>query len=624
MQITLQIENVDRLETGGQVSYTCSDRGFDIGRHEHLDWSLPDPHRVISGKHCEVRFEGSAFVLYDMSTNGTFMNGSPNRMDKPHGLKSGDRFMIGDYIISVLLEGADTMQTAPVAEPAGASSGGQWASPFESSPQPAAPQSAGWPASPAPSQDPSYPMPQANSPWGAPEPGMEGRHAPPSDAPGIGTPADDVWSQQGHGWGNADPALYSPQPETPIHQPPRPAQADPMDHLAPHPDLQPSPDLPSPQPSAGSVQMPQDPIPASPFAGEGGSEDPPAPLFGMPDLGETGTDPQQTVADSEPVPMPAPPVEKSPVAAVEPSMPLPPSEPEPTASSPPDPVSSGPEAPAPEPEIPVPDLSAFPADLPAQAETQTGTAVPTSLPPAAVSEQPPVEQPEVTAAVAEVEDSEPLDQQESPQQPLAPKPAIEAASFFKAFADGAGIPLTALDGREPEDLARELGEILSGITGDLMGLLAARSQVKAMTRNANRTMISRSGNNALKFSPTPQAALQTMLSKSAEENGYLPIRKAMSDAFKDIQKHHVWTYSAMQKAAARFENTLSPKAIESEGLVQKSTFGNMKAKQWDRLEERWTSLVGAHDDGLVGVFTQYFTENYEELSRADEREEPGF
>ncbi len=104
MRITLQIENVDRLETGGQLSYSCADRGFDIGRHEHLDWSLPDPQRMISGKHCEVRFESGNFVLYDYSTNGTFLNGSQTRMDKAHVLRSGDRLMIGDYIIVVSLE----------------------------------------------------------------------------------------------------------------------------------------------------------------------------------------------------------------------------------------------------------------------------------------------------------------------------------------------------------------------------------------------------------------------------------------------------------------------------------------------------------------------------------------
>jgi type VI secretion system protein ImpI len=186
--------------------------------------------------------------------------------------------------------------------------------------------------------------------------------------------------------------------------------------------------------------------------------------------------------------------------------------------------------------------------------------------------------------------------------------------ILKAFAEGAGIPVSVLDGREPEEFARELGGILQEMTSDLMGLLQARSQVKAMTRNANRTLISRSGNNALKFSPTPQMALQTMLGQNAEENGYLPLAKAMTLAFKDIQKHHVWTYAAMQKAAARFDATLSPSAIEGEGQISKSAFGNQKAKLWDRMQERWTSLSGAYDDGLVGVFTQYFTESYEELS----------
>ncbi|QDG77465.1 type VI secretion system-associated FHA domain protein TagH [Labrenzia sp. PHM005] len=593
MQITLRIENVDRLETGGQVSYTCSDRGFDIGRHEHLDWSLPDPHRVISGKHCEVRFEGNGFVLYDMSTNGTFMNGSPNRMDKPHGLKSGDRFMIGDYIISVDLEGVDAVQAAP--DPVGAPAGNQWASPFESAPEPAIPHSAGWPAAAPAAQDPSYPIPEAHNPWGSPQTGMEGRHAPPSDAPGIGTPVDDVWSQQGHGWGNADPALYSPQPETPIQQPPRPAQADPMDHLAPQPDLQPSPDVPpsAPQPFAPSSPAPQEAPPASPFASEDRSAELAAPLFGMPDLG-----PEEPAPLHAAPPVPEAQVESSPSftdAAPEPVFPEP-------AAPPAPPAQTGASDPFEE-VIKAAEVSSSP-ETSAPAE--------------------PVVQPVEIVAGSEPGEAEPAEQTAAQSHPAAVEPDTTAIDFLKAFAEGAGIPQSALEGREPEELARELGEILTGITGDLMGLLAARSQVKAMTRNANRTMISRSGNNALKFSPTPQAALQTMLSKSAEENGYLPIRKAMSSAFKDIQKHHVWTYSAMQKAAARFEETLSPKAIESEGLVQKSTFGNLKAKQWDRLEERWTSLVSAHDDGLVGVFTQYFTENYEELSRADEGDAPGF
>ena len=584
MQITLQIENFDRLETGGQVSYTCSDRGFDIGRHEHLDWSLPDPQRVISGKHCEIRFEGNGFVLHDMSTNGTFMNGSPNRMDKPHMLRSGDRFMVGDYIISVAIEGG-VVPSHPV-HPNAASVPSQPPIPsFPVAPQQPFPQRDTWPAPPS-SADPSYPMPQPSSPWGAPETGMEGRHAPPSDAPGVGTPADDVWSQQGHGWGNSDPALYSPQADTPVQQPPRPAQADPLDHLASQPDLQPRKLPENPALAGGMEAAPSQPGLQSPVFSEAeGAPAPSEPLFGMPDLGSTEPAPVQERVLSSELP-----------EAVD--------------------AKRG---------LSEKSLSPFPEASPP--ETGASSSASSEMKPKAdqssVSQPPPSEFPEV------VEDRTPIEESQSPRlDPIVEPPKEDASeagdSFLRAFAEGAGIPVMALDGRDPDELARELGDILAGVTGDLMGLLAARSHVKALTRNANRTMISRTGNNALKFSPTPQVALQTMLSENAEANGYLPIKKAMANAFKDIQKHHVWTYSAMQKAAARFEQTLSPKAIEAEGLVQKSTFGNVKAKQWEKLNERWTSLVSTHDDGLVGVFTQYFTENYEELSRADDGEDPGF
>jgi len=578
MRITLQIENVDRLETGGQVSYSCSDRGFDIGRHEHLDWCLPDPQRVISGKHCEVRFEGGQFVLYDTSTNGTFVNGSPNRMDKPHPLRSGDRVMIGDYIVSVSLEAGDSSSasfgaSAPAMAPAAPQPQPQ---PWDV-PQPGSSPAPGpaWPETPQPPQEASYPVPDQGGPWASPSPGMEGRHAPPSSAPGIGTPADDVWSRQGHGWGSADPALYDPGARQPDREAARPAQADPLDHLAAQPDLrQPAPFPRSPEPG------PSDAGEASPFPPFEETQDGPSaekPLFGMPDLGPD--------AGSEPVP----------------------GEQEPQAT--------------PFPETPV------------WAAPESGEAAPPALqePVEPSAEVPPPPPPQVSAeeaAPAEPAGEPPLPSTApAPETPAKPQATTQVApgssDFVKAFAEGAGIPASVLEGRDPEELARELGTILQGITGDLMGLLQARSQVKAMTRNANRTLIGRTGNNALKFSPTPQMALQTMLSGNAVENGYLPMDKAMNAAFKDIQKHHVWTYAAMQKAAARFDQTLSPDAIENEGKVQKSTFGNPKAKLWERIQDRWTSLSGAYDDGIVGVFTQYFTECYEELSSEDPEQKSG-
>jgi type VI secretion system protein ImpI len=108
MTLSLTIENYKNLPDGGPTSVTVSGRrGIDIGRDSSLDWTLPDPHRAISSKHCEIRYEDGGFVLHDVSLNGTFLNGAPSRMQGPHRLRNGDRLVIGEYIIAVKLDLAD-------------------------------------------------------------------------------------------------------------------------------------------------------------------------------------------------------------------------------------------------------------------------------------------------------------------------------------------------------------------------------------------------------------------------------------------------------------------------------------------------------------------------------------
>lgn len=105
MALHLRLENETSLPDGGPVSITVSrQRGIDIGRDQYLDWVLPDPTRFISGKHCEVRYRDGQYWLTDVSTNGTFMNGSEFRVDGTQPLKNGDRIEIGKYIVSVMIE----------------------------------------------------------------------------------------------------------------------------------------------------------------------------------------------------------------------------------------------------------------------------------------------------------------------------------------------------------------------------------------------------------------------------------------------------------------------------------------------------------------------------------------
>jgi type VI secretion system protein ImpI len=125
--LKLRIENFDQLPDGGPIEFNVDRRGFDFGREQHLDWTLPDQSGVISRKHCEVRFFEQSYWLFDLSTNGTFVNKSSKRVQSPHKLADGDELRIGEYIISVSIAGAQAAAGSflaveaaqPVAEPKG-------------------------------------------------------------------------------------------------------------------------------------------------------------------------------------------------------------------------------------------------------------------------------------------------------------------------------------------------------------------------------------------------------------------------------------------------------------------------------------------------------------------------
>jgi type VI secretion system protein ImpI len=119
LALTLKIENETSLPDGGPLSVSVQGkRGLDIGRDQYLDWTLPDPTRTISSKHCEVRWHDNAYWLHDISTNGTFLYGADGRLKAPHRLRNGDRFAVGHYIILAVVEGDEAAYGSAAAEAA--------------------------------------------------------------------------------------------------------------------------------------------------------------------------------------------------------------------------------------------------------------------------------------------------------------------------------------------------------------------------------------------------------------------------------------------------------------------------------------------------------------------------
>lgn len=103
--LRLELDNVTNLPDGGPTSLVVEGRrSVDIGRDTYLDWTLPDPSRYVSGRHCEIHYRDGGYFITDISTNGTYLNGSDTRLTEPTRLRSGDQMMIGDYIINVSID----------------------------------------------------------------------------------------------------------------------------------------------------------------------------------------------------------------------------------------------------------------------------------------------------------------------------------------------------------------------------------------------------------------------------------------------------------------------------------------------------------------------------------------
>jgi type VI secretion system FHA domain protein len=230
--LTLAIRNSAGLGHGMPAELVLHRRDAVVGRSANCDWSLPDPRNHISSRHVEIRFDGRCYVLSDVSTNGTYLNGASERMSAPRRIEDGDVVQIGHYEIVAHLSGeasdagrdgaaAPTPEWrgwdpgAPAANAAPASGGwdapppsaaggaGGWAPP-SASPAPAS--SGGWDSTPPPPSSggrwqpqlgPSLARPEPHRAFGAPTPTpapapVAGGWAPSHRAPDL--PVASAWA----------------------------------------------------------------------------------------------------------------------------------------------------------------------------------------------------------------------------------------------------------------------------------------------------------------------------------------------------------------------------------------------------------------------------------------------
>lgn len=131
--------------------------------------------------------------------------------------------------------------------------------------------------------------------------------------------------------------------------------------------------------------------------------------------------------------------------------------------------------------------------------------------------------------------------------------------------------------------------------GNLHDMLLARSEAK-QEFGAERTMIARLDNNALKFPMDMNAALRTLMMNDMA--GFLPAERAVAQAFDDIKAHQVSLLATTQATLQMLVRQLAPGSVTA-GMKCGPMAGWVpilgKARAWDH----YVQLHGSIDDDLA-------------------------
>ncbi|MCK5818646.1 MAG: FHA domain-containing protein, partial [Psychromonas sp.] len=104
MQIEYEFEVISyqRLSPEQTTHFTLTSN-CKIGRSSDCDLQLPDPEKILSSKHARVELINGQYYIWDLSTNGLFINNGEDPLGKEeyHKLKDGDLLSLGDYELAV-------------------------------------------------------------------------------------------------------------------------------------------------------------------------------------------------------------------------------------------------------------------------------------------------------------------------------------------------------------------------------------------------------------------------------------------------------------------------------------------------------------------------------------------
>ncbi len=200
----------------------------------------------------------------------------------------------------------------------------------------------------------------------------------------------------------------------------------------------------------------------------------------------------------------------------------------------------------------------------------------------------------------------------SPPEPQPEAPAVaaetvavpETDAFFKAlgFAEAPSSP------EERERILVLSAQLLLAAVDGMTHALQNRNEAKNELRLSVTTTGLGVNNNPLKFSPTPEAALATMLGQS--QKGVLAPVASMREGFESLHSHHMGLLAGARAAVRASLERVAPQVVEARLDANGPVRFGRTGRLWHTFIRLHQSLRDDHE-GLAALFLQDFARAYE-------------
>lgn len=199
-----------------------------------------------------------------------------------------------------------------------------------------------------------------------------------------------------------------------------------------------------------------------------------------------------------------------------------------------------------------------------------------------------------------------------PVTQIPPRAAVTEDAAARAFLKALGADGVTVPAQELTPTLSKLGQVLRVMVEGMREILMTRTSIKSEFR-IQQTMIQAGGNNPLKFSISPEQAIEAMVKPSSK--GYVDATEAAKEALQDIKAHEIAMVTGMESALRGILARLDPKALEdkiSTGGGLSNVLKSKKARYWEVYETMYAEISDQAENDFHELFAKEFARAYRE------------